>query len=338
MYQNGAIRNYIVSSDGLKNHTFGARNLSGSVLVPCEGRHNLSVTGCNPAGCSPHSSIIVRDNEELNPPDKLIVEQAGDDKMSLTWFGSSFASQSVSKIHVIWCKGEAAVQKCRGEINVLPKDTSLTGNHVLVSKRDINDSFDEIIFGVALLNGENLSSGIRWQETCRYTKDAEMPKPSDIRLLPLPPDDSLAVSWSRIKCDRTSAKNAYVNSYRIQYCRLNNHDNCKGNKGEVSLSADGMSQYTIQGLEAEKKYGIWVAAVSLRKDISYSDMIIGIPKNNDLTVRDISLIAAGSCFLFILAIFGLVCIIRQVIRKLGFQEEFPIQSIQIEDCKQIVSN
>ncbi|XP_061180232.1 interleukin-6 receptor subunit beta-like [Saccostrea echinata] len=335
MYQNGAIRNYIVSSDGLKNHTFGARNLSGSVLVPCKGRHNISVTGCNSAGCSPHSSIIVRDNKELNPPDKLIVEQAGGDKMSLTWFGSSFASQSVSKIHVIWCKGEAAVQKCRGEINVLPKDTSLTGNHVLVSKKDINDSFGEIIFGVALLNGENLSSGIRWQETCRYTKDTVMPKPSDIRLLPLPPDDSLAVSWSRVKCDRTSAKNAYVKSYRIQYCRLNNHDHCKGNKAEVSLSADGMTRYTIHDLEDEKKYGIWVAAVSLRKNISYSDMIIGIPKNNDLTVRDISFIAAGSGFLFILAIFGLVCIIRQAIRKLGFQEEFPIQTIQIEDCKQI---
>ncbi|XP_062581741.1 uncharacterized protein LOC134243488 isoform X2 [Saccostrea cucullata] len=336
MYQNGAIHNYTVISDGLEHYSFGASTFYGSLLVPCEGCHNLSVTACNSVGCSPQSSIIIMDHKELQPPDKLIVEREDDDdKLHLFWFGSS---QDASQVQIIWCKGEVVIQKCRGEINVLQKDISLTGNHEVVSTQDINDSVDDSFFGVAFLSGANLSSGIRWQETCRYTKGSEIKKPSNINLLPDPSDKNLIVSWSPIKCDRTSAKNAYVHSYRIQYCQLDGLNNCKEDKASASIPADGMTRYTIVGLIPEKKYGIWVAAVSLGKNISTSDMIIGTPISNDLTNSDISLIVAGSVLGFILAIFGFVCITRQVIRKIGFREKFPIQTIPIEGSEQTVSD
>ena len=35
----------------------------------------------------------------------------------------------------------------------------------------ISAAIDEVIFGVAAINARNMSSGIRWQEECRYFKD-----------------------------------------------------------------------------------------------------------------------------------------------------------------------
>ena len=35
----------------------------------------------------------------------------------------------------------------------------------------IGAAIDEVIFGVAAINARNMSSGIRWQEECRYFKD-----------------------------------------------------------------------------------------------------------------------------------------------------------------------
>jgi N-acetylmuramic acid 6-phosphate (MurNAc-6-P) etherase len=46
------------------------------------------------------------------------------------------------------------------------------------------------------------------------------------------------------------------------------------------VPADGVTQYTIGGLEAEQKYGVWVVAVSLTTDSQGSEVIIGIPKND----------------------------------------------------------
>jgi hypothetical protein len=54
------------------------------------------------------------------------------------------------------------------EINTLPVIPS--GSGATVKKNEINQSFDDIIFGVAISNGTYITSGIRWQERCRYTK------------------------------------------------------------------------------------------------------------------------------------------------------------------------
>jgi hypothetical protein len=56
----------------------------------------------------------------------------------------------------------------QGELNTLHSIQS--GNGTIVRINDTLQSFDDVIFGVAFLNGTCIGSGIKWQDRCRYTK------------------------------------------------------------------------------------------------------------------------------------------------------------------------
>jgi hypothetical protein len=45
-------------------------------------------------------------------------------------------------------------------------------NHTFIHAGDVGGAIDNVIIGVAVLNNRNTSSGIKWQDTCRYVKDA----------------------------------------------------------------------------------------------------------------------------------------------------------------------
>lgn len=45
-------------------------------------------------------------------------------------------------------------------------------NHTVIYAIDVGGVIDNVIIGVAVLNKRSVSSGIKWQDKCRYVKDA----------------------------------------------------------------------------------------------------------------------------------------------------------------------
>ena len=45
------------------------------------------------------------------------------------------------------------------------------GNNVVLHQSAIDRTLSNVIFGVAVLDVKNVSSGIRWQDYCKYWKD-----------------------------------------------------------------------------------------------------------------------------------------------------------------------
>ena len=45
------------------------------------------------------------------------------------------------------------------------------GNNVVLQQSAIDRTLSNVIFDVAVLDGKNVSSGIRWQDYCKYWKD-----------------------------------------------------------------------------------------------------------------------------------------------------------------------
>ena len=48
---------------------------------------------------------------------------------------------------------------------------NVDGNNVVLQQSAINRALSNVIFGVALFDVRNRSSGIRWQDYCKYWKD-----------------------------------------------------------------------------------------------------------------------------------------------------------------------
>lgn len=57
----------------------------------------------------------------------------------------------------------------QNEINILLFKGNVT--HTVLHQNEIYSSIQDVIFGVAILDKNNVSSGIRWQDPCRYKKD-----------------------------------------------------------------------------------------------------------------------------------------------------------------------
>ncbi|XP_062611698.1 uncharacterized protein LOC134273515 [Saccostrea cucullata] len=202
-------------------------------------------------------------------------------------------------------------------------------NHTVLKADMISQALDDVIFGVAAINDKNFSSGIKWQEECRYVKDAVPSPVDDVSLLPDPPKNSLVVTWNPLRCESGSSDNAYIKTYRIIYCQLNTQESCKDREYSVSVPADSTTQYTLRDLEADIEYGVLVQAMSLTKEGRRSKMVTGRPTNNDLPGGSIAAIAIGGIFVLILVIAGIVFVCRLFRRKLGLDEKFEIENIQV---------
>lgn len=57
----------------------------------------------------------------------------------------------------------------QNEINILLFKGNVT--HTVLHQNEIYSSIQDVIFGVAILDKNKVSSGIRWQDPCRYKKD-----------------------------------------------------------------------------------------------------------------------------------------------------------------------
>ncbi|XP_062574674.1 uncharacterized protein LOC134236513 [Saccostrea cucullata] len=143
------------------------------------------------------------------------------------------------------------------------------------------------------------------------------------------PKNSLVEAWSPLNCDSGASDNAYIKMYQIFYCQMNTQGSCKGREYSVSVLADSTTQYTLRDLEADTEYGVWVQAMSLTKEGRRSKMVTGRPTNNDLPGGSIAGIAIGGIFVLILVNAGFVFVCRLVRRKLGLDEKFEIENIQV---------
>ncbi|XP_061182314.1 uncharacterized protein LOC133190639 [Saccostrea echinata] len=323
-FQNGPLKEYRVSLGDENWKKVAPNATSGTIDIPCGG-HNISVQGCNRRGCSPDSSIYIPAYRDVASPQKVIVEQMGLSKVQISWFG--LEREAILANDVAWCKVKPAILQCQGEIHILRRTGNM--NQTVLHADTIDQALDDVIFGVAAISDKNVSSGIKWQEECRYVKDA-VPRPVQTKpLLPDPPKNSLVVSWIPLKCDSGASNNAYIKMYQIIYCQLNTHGSCKGGEFSVNVPADSTTQYTLRNLEADTEYGVWVQAMSLTKEGHKSKMVSGRPTNDDLPDASIAGIAIGGIFVLVLVIAGFVCVCRQVKRKLGLDETFDIENIQV---------
>ncbi|XP_062583689.1 uncharacterized protein LOC134245422, partial [Saccostrea cucullata] len=323
-FQNGPLKEYrvVYGDDDWKGVAPNAT--SATFNIPCGGR-NITVRGCNLIGCSPNSSIYIHAYTDVVSPKRVIVEQKGQSEVQLSWFG--LEREAIVATDVVWCKVKPAVLQCQDEIHILRRLGNM--NHTVLKADMISQALDDVIFGVAAINDKNFSSGIKWQEECRYVKDAE-PSPVDgVSLSPDPPKNSLVVTWSPLRCESVASDNAFIKTYRIIYCKMNTQESCEGREYSVSVPADSTTQYTLRDLEADTEYGVWVQAMSLTKEGRRSKMVTGRPTNNDLPGGSIAGIAIGGIFVLILVIAGFVFVCRLFRRKLGLDEKFEIENIQV---------
>nr|XP_022315374.1 uncharacterized protein LOC111119468 isoform X2 [Crassostrea virginica] len=326
-FQNGQLTKYILTSGDIYEE-INTNSFSADLSMPCNENIYINISACNTEGCSPNSTLAIPYQDDLLAPKTLIVEQMNTSAIELTWF----SVKDQAGVDIVWCEAKSTTFTCQDEITVM--NINVDGNNVVLQQSAINRALSNVIFGVALFDVRNRSSGIRWQDYCKYWKDIEPKKIMDVTLLSDPPENSLIVSWSPVKCDTTTDKNAYIHSYKVIYCRLNSQNDCKGEGISTRVLASGLPQHIIQKLDPDNNYGIWVQASSLSKDGPKSAMLIGRPTNNDLSSDTLVGITAASLFVFILVLSGIVFILRNMKRKLGFDEQFPIHipSIKSKDA------
>lgn len=51
---------------------------------------------------------------------------------------------------------------------------SENANSIVLHQETIGQDIDDYLFGVAAINNRNISSGVTWQDECRYIKNAGM--------------------------------------------------------------------------------------------------------------------------------------------------------------------
>ncbi|XP_061182313.1 uncharacterized protein LOC133190638 [Saccostrea echinata] len=317
---------YTISFENIIVHLDG-KKLSGEIEIPCKESSTLSIRGCNKVGCSPESKILIPPYTEVVLPSRLIVEHQNTSSVDLTWFhrGGQFA------VDIAWCVGKSGLFQCQDEIKFLRLNG--TDNHTSISTNDINSRNDDVIFGVAIINDKQLSGGIKWQDACRYQKNLEPKKISGVVLLPDAPENSLIVSWSPVLCESSKVNNVYIHAYEIISCRLDSQNHCIGKENSEELLATHNTQHTLQNLHPDVKHGVWVRAKSLTKVGTKSDMVSGIPSNNDLGTGAVVGIIIAGIFVLVIMLAGGVCILRNVRSKLGLGETFPIHVPDLESEK-----
>ncbi|XP_061181720.1 uncharacterized protein LOC133190227 [Saccostrea echinata] len=321
-FQNGHFINYTISY-GDNVHVI-PDNSYGEIQIPCKSNSIVTVKGCNQEGCSPESNITIPQFGEVILPTSVIVEHVDASKVELSWFHT----ERQTAVDIIWCKGRSGTLQCLDEIDLLRINGS--GTQTSLSASDVNSKIDDVYFGVALINDKQLSGGIKWQETCRYQRNKEPMKIMGVKVLPDAPENSLIISWSPVICDTSNINNVYVHSYEIIFCRLDAENQCIGDESSVELPATDNTQYTLRNLHSNVNYGVWVRARSLRKNGPRSDMVTGIPINNDLPTSAVAGLIVAGIFVFVLVMAGGVCILRNLRKKLGFDDTFPIHMPNVE--------
>lgn len=63
------------------------------------------------------------------------------------------------------------VSVLQDEIHILRSENA---NSIVLHQETIGPDIDEYLFGVAAINNRNISSGVTWQDECRYVKNAGM--------------------------------------------------------------------------------------------------------------------------------------------------------------------
>nr|XP_022315370.1 uncharacterized protein LOC111119467 isoform X2 [Crassostrea virginica] len=316
-FQNGQLTKYLLTSGDIYEE-INANSSSAELSIPCKENLYFNISACNTEGCSPNSTLTIPYHDDQLAPKTLIVEQINTSAIELTWSGV----KDQAGVDIVWCEAKSTTFTCQDEISMM--NIKVDGNNVVLQQSAIDRTLSNVIFGVAVLDVKNVSSGIRWQDYCKYWKDLEPKKIMDVTLLSDPPENSLTVSWSPVTCDTKTEKNAYIHSYIVIYCKLDSQNNCKGEESSTRVLASGLPQQTIQKLDPDNNYGIWVQASSLSKDGPKSAMLTGRPTNNDLSSDTLVGITAASLFVFILVLSGVVFIVRNIKRKLGLDEQFPI--------------
>uniref|UniRef100_K1R8A3 Neural cell adhesion molecule L1-like protein n=1 Tax=Magallana gigas TaxID=29159 RepID=K1R8A3_MAGGI len=319
-FHNGPLLEYKVFVDDAEVGARGPQEVSFSLSIPCEGQHNVSVRGCNQQGCSPKASILIPSYRETVDLQRVVMEQSGSE-VHLTWFGTE--NEALTAVDIAWCKMRPAGFKCKDEIHILRSENA---NSIVLHQETIGPDIDEYLFGVAAINNRNISSGVTWQDECRYVKNAVPPAVQHVSLLPSLPKNSLTISWAPIKCD-SGTNNAYINQYQIIYCQLPTADTCDtSDVSMVNVSAWGITQYILRDLRPDVEYGVMVRALSLTKEGPQSKMITGRPNNNDLSEEQVVGIVIGSIFVLIFVAAGCFCVVRQVRKALHLNEKFEIET------------
>uniref|UniRef100_A0A8W8LWR6 Fibronectin type-III domain-containing protein n=1 Tax=Magallana gigas TaxID=29159 RepID=A0A8W8LWR6_MAGGI len=285
-YHNGPLLEYNVFMDDAEAGTRGPQEVSSSLSIPCEGQHSVSVRGCNQQGCSPKASILIPSYREKVDLQKVVMEQSSGD-VHLTWFGTE--NEAITAVDIAWCKMRPAGFKCKDGIHILRSENA---NSIVLHQETIGQDIDDYLFGVAAINNRNISSGVTWQDECRYIKNAVPPAVQHVSLLPSFPNNSLTISWAPINCE-SGTNNAYINQYQIIYCQQPKENTCD-KVFMVRISAWGITQYTLRDLMPDVEYGVMVRALSLTKEGPQSKMITGRPNNNggftvDLFCTELSL-------------------------------------------------
>nr|XP_034311944.1 uncharacterized protein LOC105335826 isoform X7 [Crassostrea gigas] len=319
-YHNGPLLEYEVFVDDAEVEARGPQEVSSSLPIPCEGQHNVSVRGCNQQGCSPKASILIPSYRETVDLQRVVMEQS-ESEVHLTWFGTE--NEALTAVDIAWCKMRPAGFKCKDEIHILRSENA---NSIVLHQETIGQDIDEYLFGVAAINNRNISSGVTWQDECRYVKNAVPPAVQHVSLLPSLPKNSLTISWAPIKCD-SGTNNAYINQYQIIYCQQPTADTCDtSDVSMVNVSAWGITQYTLRDLRPDVEYGVMVRALSLTKEGPQSKTITGRPNNNDLSEEQVVGIVIGSIFVLIFVAAGCFCVVRQVRKALHLNEKFEIET------------
>lgn len=320
-YQNGHLLEYKVFLDDAEVGARDPQEVSSSLSVQCKGQHNVSVRGCNQQGCSPKASILIPSYGEIVDPQRVVMEQS-ESEVHLTWFGTE--NEAITAVDIAWCKMRPAGSKCKEEIQFLRKRENV--NSIVLPQDIIGQNIDDYLFGVAAINDRNISSGVTWQDKCRYVKNAVPPAVQHVSLLPSLPKNSLTVSWAPIDCD-LGTNNAYINQYQIIYCQQPTADTCDNSEvSVVNVSAWGMTQYTLGDLKPNVEYGIMVRAMSLTMEGPQSKMITGRPNSNGLSEGQVAGIVIGSIFVAMFVVAGCFCVVRQVKKTLHLNENFEIET------------
>ncbi|XP_078318618.1 uncharacterized protein LOC111120241 isoform X2 [Crassostrea virginica] len=277
-YQNGPLQDYKVFLDGAQVKQTNNSEVLASFPVPCHGNHYVSVRGCNKQGCSPESPILIPNYKDVVRPAKVIMEQKKrSPEVYLTWFGVK--KEDFMAVDIVWCKMKPAGYTCSDDIQVLRTNST---DQLSLHSDIIGAVIDEVIFGVAAINARNMSSGIRWQEECRYFKDEVIPIVGSVHLMPDPPRNSLTLTWKPVECE-PGTKNVYINQYQIFYCQLVESGNTCALvlEQKMNVSASNVVPVTLRNLNHKIRYGISVRAVSLTKMGPISIMVEGQPHNDD---------------------------------------------------------
>ncbi|XP_022315366.2 uncharacterized protein LOC111119466 isoform X3 [Crassostrea virginica] len=334
-YQNGPLQDYKVFLDGAQVEQTNNSEVLASFPVPCHGNHYVSVRGCNKQGCSPESPILIPNYKDVVRPAKVIMEQKkGSPEVYLTWFGVK--KEDFMAVDIVWCKMKPAGYTCSDDIQVLRTNST---DQLSLHSDIIGAAIDEVLFGVAAINVRNMSSGIRWQEECRYFKDEVIPIVGSVHLMPDPPRNSLTLTWKPVECEPGS-KNVYINQYQIFYCQLVESGNtcALGSEQKMNVSASNVVPVTLRNLNPKVKYGIWVRAVSLTKMGPLSSMVEGQPHNDDLSEGALVGIVIGGIFCVIFIIAGCTCVIRQIRKSLHLDEKFDIVTPTVDSISNVPSN